>query len=530
MRKSLLILVAILVLLPATATASPDTAPILTWELALNEPTVGLGAGVVWNGQTGFIQNPCNLATGEATRIVDIAVAKDGHIYTLEECQGTSADWAFVRRIDPNGQTVWTRSITSMTAGKDISPVSIHADPASRAWVWYDDQNHAPDSTTTLVVIPRNDPTGADFVRSNTQFASTVSIFSGTFNETGPDSFAAFFGGGATRLGYTCTGTAAACTETFEMQGEPGSGNIHHGAPYSTVLYGHDLSPTSENQIINQATGAIIDSEASSAADALPQTIWVNAADVTRVIVPYYASAPGDIRWEEFNATTLASIRTVDPIEQNPYTYDSSSVIDFLSDGNGNVYSCGEARTGGVKRDSHLSKYNNTATPGMRWNITWSKETGDSNLDAATACALGDDGAIYVGTKACANLDTSCRSYLRKYGGAGVGRSQQTIFDAFTASTTTTAPGGNVIAIIRDNVSEAWGFDWGWLIGGIIVGIFIWKVRNAAVLVVAIMAFIGVGFAVALGMIPEWFLFVLVLIIIAVAGTVLTRGGGDDGE
>lgn len=437
-RKSLFLLALIVPFAP-TGAAAPDTPPSLTWEVPLTEPQE-LGSGA---------QGPCNQFLDEKTRIVSVRVGKDAHPWTLENCQNVNNFGFVVRRFDPSGTlecSAFFKQADSATNDYTQVPHSIDVDPDNRAWVWYDDQSHAPDPTLTLAVLDRQ--CQPDVVRSNDQFSSSNSIVTTAFNETGPQTFRAYAGGGLSRIAYECTNLSA-CTELYEINGDPGAGYVHHGGPYINNLYGFENNAgTFQVHTMHQTTGAILDTETIGSVSALFQP-WIHGGDPTRLIVPYGQIDAGDVepRWLEHNSSTLTNIRDVSsPIEHYPFTYDNFNPQGNFVDGEGNVFFCGQARTPGLKRDVALVKYNNTAFPGQRWNITFSNQPGDSNFDLARTCALSNDGSIYLGGVVCANSDTQCESYLRKYAGGGIGRTPQTVFDGFSEPSTTTpfATGGAI--------------------------------------------------------------------------------------
>lgn len=439
-RITITILISFLIVIQfPTVLGAPDTPPALTWEILLEETPI------VFGGASGTETNPCSLTIDEATQIRSVRVGDDGYIWTLEECRNANNNGFYVKRISPGGVIQCVKAVKQAEAAtNDInhSPHSLAVDPEGRAWVWYDHAGHAPDPTLTLTIVDKNCTTDLD--KSNNDFSSSSAIFWTTFNESAEQQFKAFGGGGLTRLGYNCTDLDT-CTETFEINGDPGAGAVHYGGPYVPLLYGFDSNAgTFQTQIINQATGAILDSQAAPDTIEGLYRIWINGGNSSRLIVPYARLDGGFLepRWFEQNSLTLSDIRqVVSPIEHTINTYDEMAASDALVDGDGNIYFCGSARTPGVKRDSALIKYNNTEFPGQRWNITYSKESGDANVDRAFTCDLSVDGSIYVGSISCANLDGSCRSYLRKYLGAAIGRTPQSTFDGFNATANVVAPG-----------------------------------------------------------------------------------------
>lgn len=441
-----------LALLAQTVLAAPDTPPSLTWEIALAEPS----------------GSPCNQFDPELTKITHVRVGKGNIIYTLESCNGNPHDSSVLRRVSPEGIVLWTREYRQGTGSVD--PLSLDVDPANRAWVWYNDATHSPDPTLTLLVVDKDN--NLVFVRSNNEFSSSSSVVRTSFNETSATSFRAFAGAGLSRIAYDCTGSLT-CTELFEVTGDPGAGMVHYGGPYNTILYGWDNNAgTFQVEIINQDTGTILDSE--SAADTVQAflRIWINGGTPTRLVIPYSRIDGGlhEPRWFEQNAATLANIQTVSsPIEHKPPLYDELSSLDSIVDGEGNVFFCGTGNTAGVRRDSFLIKYNNTAFPGQRWNITFSKEAAFAQVDGATTCDIAPDGAIYLGTVACANADSQCRTYLRKYAGAGIGRTPQSVFSGFNATTTTPPSVGGAVGFHDFCVLTGFTDDAGKFLCGLVI-------------------------------------------------------------
>lgn len=88
---------------------------------------------------------------------------------------------------------------------------------------------------------------------------------------------------------------------------------------------------------------------------------------------------------------------------------------------------------------------------------------------------------------------------------------------------------GNVIQNMNQFASDAWGFDFSWLITLGIVGICVAGFSRFGAVATIVSIVLGVGIAVALGVGEVWFLLLLVFVIVAFAGNRLF-GGRSEGD
>lgn len=490
--------------------AAPDTPPGLTWEIGLPEPPT----------------DTCNQFSPQETQIRSVRVGKDGYIYTAEACNENPTDSFVVRRITPSGGIVWTQVFDQPL--QDLSFSSIDVDPDNRVWVWYDDPGQET-QTRFLAVFDKFQT--LDFVQSNAQFSNSNSVGRTSFEEIDADTFRAYAGGAASRIAYECT-SKTSCTKLYDLGGNPGAA-AYHASPYFDTLYGWDGNiggSVSQVSIVNQASGLFDDTEQAPFAGADGRLFYNPSTDTLAMGYGKVISGQFTNQYMEWNKTTLASVRDVTPIEDRPNGPAGGLTVplDTFIDGEGSAFYCGLTQSG-TDSLSYLAKFNTTVNMGQRWNITYSKVSGLGNQDTARSCDLSPDGSIYIGTEYCQSLDSQCSSVLRKYAGAAVGREQDTIFEGYTSSSTTTGPiGEGPIADMVDFFNDAWGFDGSWLFGLAIVGMVVFPARNARPLYVALMAFIGVGICVALGLFPMWLIFVLVFLVIAVAGFRMFEGADQE--
>lgn len=518
MKKNLLFALILVGFLPLGMAQSPDTAPGLTWSIALPEP----------NG------DPCSASAGQETEVLAVVVANDGFIYTGERCKtiGGTTDSFVIRRISSSGLVIWTERIVSGVAGGSATLQSLSADPANRLWVWYTDSTQ---TTYPGLLVVKDHEGNTDLVKSNADFIVSPSVRRTSFEEVNATIFRAYAAGASYRIGYECA-SLSACTELYELSGDP-AGSAHHAAPYIDRLYHIDLFAPTDTiaSIVNQATGAVLDSEtvgSMTVQESDRNRGWYNpGTDTFALAFPRQIAGVYRPYYLEFNATTLAVVRNIEPTDAFIFGYSESFVQDNIIDGDGNVFACGYTTGGAFGHNNYLMKFNATAFMGQRWNITWSNSAG-SNFEMAAACDLAPDGSIYVGSFSCTAVAlTGCTSELRKYAGAATSRSLQGLYIPPSQIVTPPAtPTGGPIVDIVDFFNDAWGFDGSWLFGVAVTGMFIWPARNAKTLYIAIMAFLGVGVSVAIGFFPFWLVFVLIFLVIAVAGSRLFSDNEDSGS
>lgn len=91
---------------------------------------------------------------------------------------------------------------------------------------------------------------------------------------------------------------------------------------------------------------------------------------------------------------------------------------------------------------------------------------------------------------------------------------------------------GNVIENLIEFNSDAWGFDFSWIVGLVIIGFVVFgfsKVTKNGV-ILAIVATLGVGLCVAIEVFETWVLLIPIFIIIWGAGNRMFGGKAEDGE
>lgn len=388
--------------------------------------------------------------------MVDIATTDNGFTYALIHCRAGAAgdedDGYVIFRFTSTGSMVWGIPVIPAASGTNsYIPSSVDVDPANRAWVWYDVDG----ALTYLDVWGTDGVKDWDDIES---FTSAIGITRTTFEELNATSFNAYAGGPGARVGFTCTDVLD-CPTTFELVGNPGIENVHYAGPYWDALYGEDTNNgggASEVYIVNRDTGAILTSATHITGG--PAKVWFNPP-TDQVGLPYgVSSGTVNPRFAEYNKTTLANTRDIEPIEANVYTYDQNAVQDAFIDGAGSVFYCGLAQTPAVKIDSFLSKFNSTVNMGMRWNITIDKVI-TTNFERAISCALGHDGSVFVGLRVCDASDATCEAYVRKYAGAGIAREPQNVFEGFSIPTTTTPFASGSGAIGFKDFCLAVGFE-----------------------------------------------------------------------
>lgn len=420
MKRSLLVLLLFLPLAPI-AQAAPDSPPPLTWETELDP-----------------------LAFCADDILIDMAVSETGHTYWLVLCKagavGEEDDGYILFRLTPGGTLLWGAvSVPAQIDTNSYIPTSVDVDPAGRAWVWYTVNG----ALTYLDVWGTNGTKAWDNIED---FENAMGITRTTFEEVNETTFNAYSGGPAARVGQSCT-TSQECEVIFELVGNPGIENTYYAGPYHDALYGEDSNngaSVHEISIVNKATGALtITNTYGSFPNDGNGKVWFNGPN-DLVALPYgRATSPVTPRYAEYNKTTLVNVRDIQPIESIVFGYDKNFPDDAFVDGAGGVFYCGIAFTDGVVRDSFISKFNSTVNMGMRWNITINKQT-TTLFERAWACALGSDGSLFVGLRACDASAENCQNFARKYVGAGTPLDEQDIFEQFSdvSSTTTTPPFG----------------------------------------------------------------------------------------
>lgn len=488
---------------------APDTPPTMSWELALPEPSPDLCDGVA--GNTG--------------RIVQIATGHDNAIYTQELCDGSVKDRVIVRRIASNGVILWTHIFEN---GLSVTPMSIAADPDNRVWVW---NNDATQATQTRILSVWDSNEDLAFVKSNAQFTNSNTVTTMSFKEVDADSFIAYAGGPSARMLFTCD-VPTTCEIVTDSAATLGY-KPHYAGPYNDTLYGSDFDDGSGQAIVarfSTTTAGHVDSQNLGVLTACCADItspWYNPSnDLISYPIGKITGGAYENFYYEVDRETSTTVRGISPIESRVFGYTLSVPFQAFVDGAGSVFYCGSSESG-TAIDGYVAKYNSTVNMGMRWNISLSKQA-STNQESVTSCAMSRDGSIYAGLYSCANIDTQCSSYVRKYASAASARSLQGIFEGYTnGGATPTGGAGNIVRTASDFCSDAWGFDCDWLFAMAIVGIAVVASRHAHVLVIATVLFLALGVSTLMGVLPEWVMFVFVFLVIVFAGVKLFGGNGD---
>jgi hypothetical protein len=503
---------------PIANAGDPDTAPSVTWTTTLPEP----------NG------DPCNSSVGQGTENLAVVVSQDGFIYTGERCKtsGGTTDSIVIRRVTSSGVILWTQRIVSGVAGGSTTLQSLSVDPAGRLWIWYSDSTQ---STYAGMLVVKDTDGNTDLVKSNADFIQSPSVRRTSFEEINATIFRAYSAGGAYRIGYECPALDS-CTELYELSGQP-AGSAHHAAPYYDRLFHIGLmTPTdAAATIVNQVSGAILDTETVSGMTTQESDRfrgWYNpSTDTFAAAFPRQTAGAYRPYYVEFNATTLALVRNIEPTGSLIFGYSEAFVSDSIIDGDGNVFVCGYTTGGAFGQNSYLSKYNSTSFMGRRWNITINDSAG--GFETPGACDLGPDGSIYIGTYSCVpSGSTGCTSTLRKYAGIATSREPQELYLVpGSGGSTSTAPGsGNFASNAVSYCSDQWGFDCGWLFSFAILGVVLIALKDARTLIIVILAFLLVIGFVTMGWLEEWVILALVFITIVFAGVQIFGDKGEGGD
>lgn len=413
----LIALVGSLFLVPMSS-AAPDTAPALTWENQLT-----------------------NAACPDQESDFNVQVTLDaaGNSYASSQCANSDSDDVLVSSFTPAGSIRWASVIPAATTLQTRSVIGIIVDPAERVIVWVHDEGLTP-ANHALVFLNAN--TGsvlfahADFSFDTQGQGSAKQL---TLKELNATSLRYFGGEDQFRFSVTCVNaTDAGCVTDWEFGTNPNGRWVNYGGPYLDTLFQGSTAASNNLRIVNQATG-LLDDQESYGTSGLP---WVNPVDNTTGYVTYASVSGGSTvnKFFEFNTSTLASIRDVEPIESTVATYPQTIQNVGILDAEENLFYCGRAQSAGVKIDGFLAKYNTTVNAGQRWNITISKQAGASEVERVFDCSLDQTGALFATFQSCASGSSQCSNYLRKYASAGSPRAEQEVFDAFPGAVVTTSP------------------------------------------------------------------------------------------
>lgn len=515
------ILAGLLLTIPA-ALAAPDTAPPLEWDVDI--PQVP--------GSTCTIQR----------HLVDLTTDTNGNAYLLQNCQLTTGagttNVPIISKYTSGGAHVWDHAVHCPNDASCL-PYGIAVDSAGYLGISYYDAGAVSAVKQFFRLIKQSDGSTACVTGPSTVFPNgftqdiaalgTLARARSVVALKNVNATTIYIIGGGAGSDAVIINTATDCRQlwTGTVAGE-------YGVTYNAVTSRATLvsgGPVVKN--VNVFTGAL------TATMASPISFGEHFRNATGRSL--YTSIYGtSITLREYNSTTLALIRAITPIENKVYS--GATPLDTYAgtagtgqhygmgivDGGNSMFVCGLLQP----TAPHAGKYNLTAVPGQRWNVTWASDS--INGGYARQCEIAPGGGLYVTWDDDNGGLSPFKMHLRKYTNAGTPPARDVAYMISGGVVVGGSGGGascasgNIIQCIRQNASDAWGFDWGWLIGGIIVGIFVWKVHDAKVIVIAIMAFLGLGLAVAVGMLPEWILYVVVFIIIATGGVILFGGRGEE--
>lgn len=507
---------AILVLLMLTPSglAAPDTPPALTTTVTLGEPTAVT----------------CTAAGDTATQLLTFTSDALGNIYTAESC-GTAPASIVVRKVLSTGVATWSKVFSCGINSCGLQGLAV--DASDGIMVAYNNPSYATVAKTDMTIMRASDGTALCSKSPEGMDPFTVALGGATTNPQGASrkvnaSEYHYYFGGATGIQAVKRTVIAGISVCSTVWGRSDLG-ADRGWSYNLVntgLYVTDFqSPNEIIAAINLTSGATI---ASANAGTIGGFVaYVNSTGL-RLLQAHLGAIPNPVHsYDEYNATTMGQTRDNVAVTENTILYSAAqrnlNLETWDMDISRNAFTCG--RLAGVSSGNdavlYISKYTMGAVSAQRWNITF----------AGNGCRahISPDGSLWVGFYNIISPLNNPQSYLRKYAGVATPRSRDSYVAPDSGSTSTAAP-GNIIADIRNRLEENWGFDFGWLMGLGIVGLITWRVRRAAPLVIAILAFLGLGVAVRLDLLPEWILFVSVFIIIAVAGGRLFMDTNEDGD
>jgi hypothetical protein len=289
-----------------------------------------------------------------------------------------------------------------------------------------------------------------------------------------------------------------------------------------TVRGGQDVAAlytrTASNfyQRVNPTTGAVLHtSVVSTGASKPPIRSTIDATNV------YQGLNNGNtMSYHKLLASTFATVSATVAVTDNQVDVGAgpaaTATNDFDLDGQDNLLLCGAIS--GASFAAKIRTSDNT----HRWNITTSR-TG------MLRC-----GFDYVGGFWLAGTGTSGGTgyfWARHYSGGD--------FAPPPAPGLVTPPDNDVFGDAEGNpieqmvqvLSEAWGFDWSWIIGAIIMAICVAAVKDFNDLVTGLIIVLVAVANVKLGLWAEWAIFLMVFIVLALAGNRLFGKKGDaDGD
>lgn len=524
MIKKFAIVLLFLMLLPV-GSGAPDSQPSLEWDVT---------AAILNPDCPGVVQ----------TRGNDLTTDLNGNVYILISCQGSlKNDLVIIKYASATGAKIWEYAISCIN-DLNCMPHGIAADSAGYIGVAYWDEGSGAATRTMFRLIKQTTgetscTVGAQGVTYPNGFTSDIGQMTSTqiarslvaYKNTNSTTIYAI--GGPSGVAAVIVNTPTDCRElwTSTAHGE-------YGLTYNRVtglLTATTANPVNRIANLNALSGAAGATQTSTvlthySSNSTGNTLW------TMESLP---SCPGSgILFREYNATTLTSIRTVTPIENQ--IYDGATPLTtcvrvsegWHIDGANSIFPCGLYEPGGVGSRPMAMKFNTTQLAGQRWNVTWSAAiVGIDNGQVSKDCEISKFGALYVLWD---DRQSAENVHVRKYTNAGTTIIRDTAY-VLPGDTGGSGGGagscdtGNFIQCYKQFLDDSWGFDWAWLLGMIVVGITVFAVakRTNNTLVIAIFAFLGFGLAVFFELFPVWSMFVLVFLIIAVAAS---RLFGTDAE
>lgn len=221
----------------------------------------------------------------------------------------------------------------------------------------------------------------------------------------------------------------------------------------------------------------------------------------------------------KLNSDTLATITDSTTLSPSNIGGVSTRVANWDADSADDILLCGHTDESG--QNAFVARVD-VALTSIAWarsfDITDASSTQTERKEDA-ACDFDYNGGFWVNGK---TLDATSTAWARRYPSTGFIQPEPPAL--VTGEGGSTVPGGNLIETSRDNLASGFGITTkaaGWLLGLGLVGMVVWRVRDAAPLVIGILALIAVGLAIQVELLPIWLLLLIAFLIIAIAGGIL---------
>lgn len=524
--------------------AAPDSPPSLTWNVALSDPS--------------------DCSASAATKVLSIDFDSSSNVYTFESCPQSGGTYAnpkvlLVRKWAANsGNNLWSRGITCDGTPAICQGFGFKVIPGTVLVWFYETNKPLGGGANTRQQMDFINPltgeiglslTGANFFDAGgTDAAAGIADgdnqYGVTFEGINATTATIYAGGSGYSVSITCSDddSASDCTRNWERTSNPAGEWLAHAQPLQDVLYQLDSNGgggTETLRIVNQATGDTTATAGFSGGNQEPRSPGWRLSSRHEVTV-WYTDTTGNnqVMYDRLNASTLVTVATsAVPTESTISGFTNLVIQSTYLDGANSMFVCGSADVG-ANMQSMAMKFNTTVGfTAQRWNLTFDQTADTTQAERVTNCIISPDGGLYLAGYQTVG-GSAFNSFVRKYAGAGTGRAPQDTFTGFAGS-----PGGgedpddpgfdegdNFVDFSVGFCSDSWGFDCSWLFGILIVSLVtIGFARISPMpLLVGIGAFLGVGVSVAVGVLPMWVLFVMIFIVIAVAGFVLFGRGEDE--